>query len=159
MAEEQIVPKIETGAAEQPGASQVETEITPEKAVEFKVETGIRAAAESAPAPVAPAPVPVRPLPAAKSPQQLREEQIDQILSEGLSDIYLSLSPQKQAEFRQGGEATVKKINILLSQAKVKVKQVLDLIKRWLAIIPGVNKFFLEQEAKIKADKIMKLKK
>jgi len=28
----------------------------------------------------------------------------------------------------------------------------------WLKILPGVNKFFLEQEAKIKTDKILALK-
>jgi hypothetical protein len=33
-----------------------------------------------------------------------------------------------------------------------------DVIKRWLSIIPGINKFFLEQDAKIKAEKIIKLK-
>jgi len=28
----------------------------------------------------------------------------------------------------------------------------------WLKLIPGVNKFFLEQEAKIKTDEVLKLK-
>jgi hypothetical protein len=33
----------------------------------------------------------------------------------------------------------------------------LKLIREWLLIIPGVNKYFLEQEAKIKTDKIQQL--
>ena len=37
--------------------------------------------------------------------------------------------------------------------------KIIDVIKKWLSIIPGINKFFLEQEAKIKTDKIMELKK
>ena len=90
--------------------------------------------------------------------QKRREEAIDKILSEGLSDIFLSMSPAKQKEFQAKGEETVKKINVLLGEAKVKVNKIIDLIKKWLKIIPGVNKFFLEQETKLKVDKIMNIK-
>jgi len=68
------------------------------------------------------------------------------------------MTPQKQKEFQVKGEETVKKINILLSEAKIKVNKIVDLIKRWLKLIPGVNKFFLEQETKLKVDKILKIK-
>jgi hypothetical protein len=88
-----------------------------------------------------------------------REEEIDKILSEGLNDIFLKMSPQKQKEFQEKGEETVKKISILLGETKVKVSKIIDLIKKWLKLIPGVNKFFLEQETKLKVDKIMKIKK
>jgi hypothetical protein len=88
-----------------------------------------------------------------------REEEIDKVLSEGLNDIYLKMSPAKRKEFRVKGEETTKKINNLLSQTKVKVKKIINLIKNWLKIIPGVNKFFLEQETKLKTDKIMNIKK
>jgi hypothetical protein len=30
---------------------------------------------------------------------------------------------------------------------------------QWLKLLPGVNRFFLEQEAKIKTDRIIHLKK
>jgi len=159
MAEDQIAKKIETaGTSEQPALTQPETEISPERSAEQKIE---RPAPKAETAAEAEAPgVPVgRKAVATKTPQQLRDEQIDAILSDGLTDIYLSLSPKKQAEFRAGGEETVKKISSLLSQAKIKIKQIVDIIKRWLSIIPGINKFFLEQEAKIKAEKIIKLKK
>jgi len=52
----------------------------------------------------------------------------------------------------------MKKINTLLDKAKINLGKIASLIRKWLSIIPGVNKFFLEQEAKIKADEIMKLK-
>ena len=42
---------------------------------------------------------------------------------------------------------------------KVKVKEIVKLIIEWLKIIPGASRYFLEQEAKIKTDKILKLKK
>jgi hypothetical protein len=159
MAEDQIAKKIETGGVpEQVPAAQPETEASPEQAAEQMIRR-----IEQKPETVQPAERPsgtvVRSVAPVKTPQQLRDEQIDAILSDGLSDIYLSLPPKKQAEFRVEGEAAVKKISGLLNQTKVKIKAIVDIIKRWLAIIPSLNKFFLEQEAKIKAEKIIKLKK
>jgi len=89
---------------------------------------------------------------------QQREKQIEKIMEHDLTDLYLKMPPDKQKEFKAVGEQTAKKINSLLDQAKVKVKEIIGLIRKWLQIIPGVNKFFLEQEAKIKADEIMRLK-
>ncbi len=89
--------------------------------------------------------------------QKEREKKIEDILADGLDDIYLSMPPAKQQEFKIVGERTAKEINKLLETTRVKVKQIIELIKKWLSIIPGVNKFFLEQEAKIKSDKIMEL--
>ena len=90
--------------------------------------------------------------------QKQRIAEIDGILSEGLNEVYLKMNPAQQAEFKKTGEETVTKINKLLTETKVKVNKIIDLIRRWLKLIPGVNKFFLEQEVKIKADKIIKLK-
>lgn len=86
------------------------------------------------------------------------EKQIEKVLESDLAEIYMNLSPDKQREFKIKGEEAARQINALLQKTKVKAKEILDLIKKWLSIIPGVNKFFLEQEAKIKADEIMKLK-
>ncbi len=93
------------------------------------------------------------------SKDQERLEKIDDILAFGLNDIFLTLSPEKQQEFKAKGEETRDKINILLNKAKINVGKIIVLIKKWLQIIPQVNRFFLEQEAKIKADRIIKLKK
>ena len=88
-----------------------------------------------------------------------RQKQIEDFLSRGLEEVYASLTPEKQAEFKRVGEETATKINNLMEKTKVKLKEIVKLIQRWLSIIPGMNKFFFEQEAKIKADMIMKLKK
>ncbi|MCD4706040.1 hypothetical protein K8R61_03085, partial [bacterium] len=85
--------------------------------------------------------------------------EIENILSQGMENIYDGLSPEKQSEFKKKGEETALKISLLLQKTKVKVKNIIKLIKDWLKIIPGINKFFLEQEAKIKADKLLNLKK
>lgn len=82
-------------------------------------------------------------------------KQIEEILSEDLTDLFLNMNPEQQEEFRAKGEETASKIRVLLSSAKVGVKKILALITDWLRLIPGVNKFFLEQEAKIKTDKIL----
>ncbi|HMB26020.1 MAG TPA: hypothetical protein VKP03_01240 [Patescibacteria group bacterium] len=84
---------------------------------------------------------------------------IEYILSEGLEDLYKSLPQNRREEFRQKGEKTAKAVQELLDKAKVKMSKVVKLITDWLKMIPGVNKFFLEQESKIKADKLLDYKK
>jgi len=88
--------------------------------------------------------------------EEERKKRIEKILEKDLEDIYIKMSPEKQKEFRLAGEETSRKINLLLGQGRVRVKKIIDLIRKWLSLIPGVNKFFLEQEAKIKTDEIIK---
>lgn len=88
-----------------------------------------------------------------------RERAIESIMANGLEDLFLGLSPDKQLEFKKNGEETAEKINKLLDQAKVKIKKIVDLLKKWLSFLPGAGKFFIEQEAKIRADKITELRK
>ncbi len=90
--------------------------------------------------------------------QKEREKKIEKVLEKDLEHIYLSMLPEKRKEFKIAGEQTAREINKLLEKAKVKIKKIIGLIRKWLLMIPGVNKFFLEQEAKIKADEIMKIK-
>lgn len=90
--------------------------------------------------------------------KERRAKLIDETLSEGLGNIYLSMSPERQKVFKAKGEETVAKINNLLDETKVKINKIVSLIKKWLSLIVGVNKFYLDQEAKIKADKILNLK-
>jgi len=91
------------------------------------------------------------------SKNKQRYKKIESILSNGFEDAYLKMSPEKKVEFKLKGEETSNKINELIEKGKITLKKVVRLIKKWLSIIPGVNKYFLEQEAKIKADEIVKL--
>jgi hypothetical protein len=100
-------------------------------------------------------PTRVSPITTTKSPIL---EKIEDVLEEDLEDIYFQLPPDKQAEFKKSGEKTASSIELLLRGTKVKIKKILELIINWLKIVPGVNRFFLEQEAKIKTDKILALK-
>lgn len=142
-APESLENKIENpqAALEQVQESKIETKVeAPRPVAEKAVEGGLAAQSSVA------------------SIQKRREEAIDKILSEGLNDIFLGMPPAKQKEFQVKGEETVKKISVLLSETKIQVNKIIDLIKKWLKIIPGVNKFFVEQETKLKVDKIMNIK-
>lgn len=84
---------------------------------------------------------------------------IEKIMEEGLEKAYQELSPIAQQEFKMKGESAAIQIRELLKSTHVKVKKIFRLILEWLKMLPGINKFFLEQEAKIKTDKIIAIKK
>lgn len=84
---------------------------------------------------------------------------IEKILEEGLNDSFQRLSPIAQQEFKLKGEQTATQLRDLLKDTHVKIRKILRLILDWLRMLPGINHFFLEQEAKIKTDRIMALKK
>ncbi|MFA6422118.1 MAG: hypothetical protein WCV92_01865 [Candidatus Buchananbacteria bacterium] len=80
---------------------------------------------------------------------------LESIMEEGLADMYAKMLPMDQQKFKQKGEETANLIITILSAPKVKIKKIFELLKSWLKMIPGVNRFFLEQMAKIKTDKIV----
>lgn len=84
--------------------------------------------------------------------------QVEKIMEENLQDAYKALSSVKQQELKIMGERTAYAIRQLLAKTRVKVKKIFTLLLKWLQLLPGVNRYFLEQEAKIKADKILSLK-
>jgi hypothetical protein len=125
------------------------------EAVETTSETEVQKPAEITEAPPPPAPVPIAPVVPVVTIKDEITQEIENLLSEDLTDLFLKMNPAEQEIFRLKGEETASKIRVLLSSAKLNVKKVLFLIRDWLKMIPGVNHFFLEQEAKIKTDKIL----
>ena len=94
--------------------------------------------------------------------QPIRDEvtvKIEKIMEEGLGDAYERLSPIAKQEFKLKGEQTALKIRELLKKTHVKAKKILRLILDWLKILPGINHFFVEQEAKIKTERIIRISK
>lgn len=85
------------------------------------------------------------------------EQKIESILQEDLTDLYLSMPKDKQEKFKAEGEKTLSMIMQIVHKTKINAKKIFFLIREWLKLIPGVNRFFLEQEAKIKTDKILRL--
>lgn len=150
---------------EQKGVFEPEVQPAPEIKDEEKIQQEKEAvipeepkAEEERPSGVAPA---IQPSAAPERPPGPKSEtliRIEKILEEDLEGTYATLDEPTRLRFRTEGERTATQIEQLIQRAKVKVKEILDLIRKWLLIIPGVNKFFIEQETKIKTDKIMALK-
>lgn len=108
----------------------------------------------AAPVHIAPPTTPVRPIP------QVRDElavQIEKIMEENLGDVYSALTPVQKQQFKIKGEETANKIKHIIETTTAKLGKIVKLIFEWLKILPGINHFFLEQEAKIKAEKIITL--
>ncbi len=84
-------------------------------------------------------------------------QEIENILSEDLEEAYQTMPKVLKERFRARGEETALKIEKIISKVKIVVNKILILIRNWLFMIPGFNRFFLEQQAKIKTDKILKL--
>jgi len=88
-----------------------------------------------------------------------REKEIERVLEQDLEDFYLSMGEEKRMEFKISGEKTARAINTMIETGKLQAKKIIELIRQWLSIVPGINKFFVEQQTKIKTDKIMQMKK
>lgn len=105
------------------------------------------------PAPnLTPAPVAIHP------PSNKLVKDIEGAMASGLEDAYLAMDAATQQQFKQVGEETASAIEQLLQQSKIHIKKIVTLLLRWLKIIPQVNPYYLEQQAKIKADAIVALK-
>lgn len=93
--------------------------------------------------------------PILESPKSEFRLQIENILAEDLGDMYARMDLRLKVQFKMAGEEIARKIEQVIAAGKIKVRQILQWIKEWLKMIPGVNRYFLEQEAKIKTDRIL----
>jgi hypothetical protein len=93
---------------------------------------------------------------AAKDPLTL---DIEKILEENIAESFLSMTPEQQHTFKIVGERVTSTIRQIIKSGVIQIKKILTLIRDWLSSIPGVNRFFLEKESKIKAEKILLLGK
>jgi hypothetical protein len=84
-------------------------------------------------------------------------KQIESVLQDDLEEIYFNMDEAHRNLFKAEGERVSKEIEHVVTTGQNIAMKVLELIKGWLKLIPGVNKFFLEQEAKIKTDKIINI--
>ena len=121
-----------------------------ESAAEKIVEQSVPVAPIAAPLP---APVPVKSSPATDS----ISKEVESVLSENIATIYKNLPADRKKAFKLKGEQITDQIVHMIRSGILQVKKILGIIRDWLEMIPGVNAFFLEQEAKIKTDKIQEL--
>ena len=87
---------------------------------------------------------------------------IENILAEDLYDTYQSMPYDLKIKFKTEGEKISQKIENLILNTKISfkklVRKILKLLKKWLSMIPNATRYFIEQEAKIKLDKLLKLR-
>jgi hypothetical protein len=141
-----------------------EVVLAPEKSEEAVVETRPETPTETAEKVPETAPVSkISPVPAASAakpaaaPKSEVMIEVEKILEEGLGDLYQGMPLDAQKKFREKGEEVSLQISIMVQEFKIQFKRALQLIRDWLLCIPSVNKFFLEQEAKIKVDMLIEL--
>lgn len=92
---------------------------------------------------------------ATTDPRAKMLKDVEGILSDGLGEVYKALPKDRQLVFRQKGEEIANKITDMIIYGKAKAKEVWKLVMEWLGSLPGINKYFLEQEMKIKTDRVM----
>lgn len=83
--------------------------------------------------------------------------EVEKILEDGLGPFVETMEPKAKDRFVKKGREVTTIIANMVRHMHVKTKDVFRLLKEWLLTIPGVNKFFLEQEVKIKTDRITEL--
>lgn len=115
-------------------------------------------------APIAPETIPSAPPSLPALPPQLAIlppaplfVEIESILADNLQTVYAGLPEEVKLIFKAKGEEVAHTIQVMIENAKVKARRVLKLIVQWLKLIPGMNQFFLEQEATIKTQKLLAL--
>ncbi len=93
-----------------------------------------------------------------KSGKDPELKKIEDILTEHIQELFVGLPDDIKPKFKKRGEETAVKIQKALSTAKHAAGKILRLIRKWLSMVPGVSKYFLEQESKIKTDQLLKLR-
>ncbi|MFH2231719.1 MAG: hypothetical protein ABII13_00905 [Patescibacteria group bacterium] len=95
------------------------------------------------------------------TPQRKEKDEVqikvEEIMEEGMGTLYAELPLSAKQAFRVKGEQAAEEISEMIRTFKFQVAKVVRLLRNWLLTIPKVNRFFLEQEAKIKTDRILEL--
>lgn len=151
--EKKFSPRVEVQPTQDSGSAR--TEVTAERAESLRVESEARpvsvAAIKAVRQALPESAVEVTPIVVIKDPVYL---EVEQVLEDGLGSYYQGMNPKLQQLFKSRGETLAASLALMVTVTKVNVGKVVELIRRWLMLIPGVSRFFLEQEAKIRADRI-----
>lgn len=115
--------------------------------------------AEAERAPAAPAPAAPKRAEAAPDPKDKYRVRVERALEQNLWDLYFALPQGAREKFKVEGETAAAALRGAIESKRVKPNVILYAVHKWLRTIPKVNPYFLEQEAKIKTDKIMDLVK
>lgn len=129
-------------------------------AQETEKDNFLETAKEEAPtSTVTPASQTATPAPEAAAPVEKDQItlEVEKILEDGLGDYVPDMPDEAREKFIKKGGEVAGQVSGMVHSLNVQVKRVVDLIRDWLLTIPGVNRYFVEQEAKIKTDRIVDL--
>jgi hypothetical protein len=84
-------------------------------------------------------------------------DRIEGVLQEGLEDTYKELPEAKKEEFRIKGEKVAREIFAHLGRPKPKPAKMAKMITSWLSVIPEFSGHYIEQSAKNKTDKLLRI--
>lgn len=125
--------------------SRVEQALAPEPTTSF---------AEVPPA----VPTVVQPPVALPSPEKSgRIVQVEQVLSQGLAEVFKGLNPQQQIAFKEQGEALAEQLAQAMEKVGSFARKAYRAIRKWLDSLPNVSRAFVVQESKIKTDQLLLL--
>jgi len=82
---------------------------------------------------------------------------VEKILEEGLGDYVETMPEEARARFLAKGKEVSGVLAQMVRTFNVELRKAIALIRDWLLTIPGINRYFLEQDAKIKTDRIIEL--
>ncbi|MCC6563413.1 hypothetical protein IT087_00805 [Candidatus Uhrbacteria bacterium] len=83
--------------------------------------------------------------------------EVEKILEYGLGDYIPDMPEEARQRFLKKGGEVAAQLSTMVHTLNVQVTLVVTLIKEWLLTIPGVNRYYIEQESKIKTDQIVEL--
>lgn len=83
--------------------------------------------------------------------------EVEKILEDGLGEYIPDMPEEARVRFITKGGEVAGQLSVMVRTLNVQATIVIELIKEWLLTIPGVNRYFIEQESKIKTDRIMSL--
>lgn len=95
------------------------------------------------------------PVVASLTDADLLRRRIEDILAEGLAKTFQALPPATQAQFKVVGEQTAVRITNEVRHRTPRLERLINAVTAWLRLIPNLNPYYLEQEAKMKVEKIL----
>ncbi len=139
--------------------ARAEREAQQEKIVEQQKDTFLEQAGEAAPTTtvVAGAGQQAAAQVVEETPKDEITIEVEKILEYGLGDYIPDMPEEARERFLKKGGEVASQLSTMVRTLNVQVALVVTLIKEWLLTIPGVNRYYIEQEAKIKTDHIVDL--
>jgi len=153
-----VSPEKPAAPVEAPAEQAPEREAIPETAAEQPPE---QAPTESGEVPSG-APAPQATVPTVPAEEVTRDPvlmEVERELEDGLWEAYSVMPPDLRQRFKVEGERVAQVIREGLAAGNLTGKRVIEIITNWLKMIPKINKWFLRQEAKTKADTILEMQK